>query len=55
MKCVVCDHTEEVPLHCGKSMHIEQVENKEMLVCWMGSSCGVAEIPLHHDKPMKII
>ena len=54
LKCQVCDHTEEIPMHCGQPMHLEEVNNEEMLVCWMGPSCGVIEVPKHHEKPMII-
>jgi Cu+-exporting ATPase len=36
-------------------MHLENVEGEEKLVCWMGPSCGVKDIPQHHDHPMTII
>lgn len=42
-------------LGCGKPMHIEEVSGEEMLVCWMGPSCGVQELSTHYDKPMKLI
>ncbi|MFX0052227.1 MAG: hypothetical protein ACFFAJ_02775 [Candidatus Hodarchaeota archaeon] len=53
LKCQECDFTEPTPIHCGKPMHIEEIEGKEKLVCWMGASCGVQELPSHHSKPMK--
>lgn len=36
-------------------MHIETIEGQDKLVCWMGPSCGVQDIPTHHEKPMKIL
>jgi Cu+-exporting ATPase len=42
-------------MHCKKPMHIEEVEGIDKLVCWMGTSCGVSDIPTHHEKPMKMI
>ena len=51
LKCVDCDHTEKVKNHCGAPMHIEG----EQLVCWMGTGCGVAELPQHHDKHMTLV
>jgi len=33
-------------------MHSEQVGAETKLVCWMGASCGVADIPKHCDAPM---
>ncbi len=55
LTCQECDYTEPVPRHCKQPMHLEVVEGKEKLVCWMGSSCGVQNLPIHHNKPMKII
>ena len=46
-----CNHTEKVKMHCGAPMHIEGGQ----LVCWMGTDCGTAELPNHHNKPMKLI
>jgi Cu+-exporting ATPase len=53
--CETCGYTEQVPKHCKQPMHLEKVEGIEKLVCWMGPSCGVKDIPTHHDKPMKMI
>lgn len=52
LACHECDATEVIPSHCGQQMHIEKVEGKEMLVCWMGPGCGKQEILVHHGKPM---
>jgi len=38
----------------GDKIKIEKIDGKEMLVCWMGPSCGIQELPTHHNKPMKI-
>ncbi len=54
LTCQECEKQEEIPQHCGKPMHIEKIDDREMLVCWMGSSCGVRDLPNHHDKPMRI-
>lgn len=51
LKCQVCDHTEKAPMHCRAPMHIEDGK----LVCWMGTSCGEAPLPDHHEKPMVLI
>ncbi len=53
--CEECGHTEKVPMHCKQPMHLEEVEGAHKLVCWMGTSCGVMDIPTHHDKQMKVI
>jgi hypothetical protein len=53
--CQECDYSEVIPNHCGEPMHIEKIEDKEKLVCWMGPSCGVQDLPTHHDKTLKII
>jgi Cu+-exporting ATPase len=55
LKCSKCGTTQDVPMHCGKPMHIEEVDGKSMLVCWMGLGCGKQEIPTHHDAPMQLI
>jgi len=53
LKCATCGTTQDVPMHCGKPMHPEKVGGKQMLVCWMGPTCGKQEIPTHHGKPMQ--
>ncbi|MHA2248379.1 MAG: heavy metal translocating P-type ATPase, partial [Candidatus Hodarchaeales archaeon] len=55
LKCQICDYMEPVPMHCKQPMHIEDVDDAEKLVCWMGPGCGVQDIPIHHDKPMQIV
>jgi len=55
LNCVKCNYSEPLPMHCRQPMHIETIEGKEKLVCWMGPSCGVEDIPLHHGHPMTIV
>lgn len=55
LKCQECDYTEAVPIHCKQPMHVESIEGEELLVCWMGPSCGVQKIPTHHEKPMQMV
>ncbi|MCK4848244.1 MAG: heavy metal translocating P-type ATPase, partial [Candidatus Heimdallarchaeota archaeon] len=55
LNCVKCNYSEPIPIHCKQPMHIETVEGKEKLVCWMGPSCGVEDIPQHHGHPMSIV
>ncbi|HUX99352.1 MAG TPA: heavy metal translocating P-type ATPase [Candidatus Deferrimicrobium sp.] len=55
LKCKSCNTTQEVPMHCGKPMHIEKVDGKPMLVCWMGPGCGKQAIPTHHNAPMEYV
>ncbi len=50
--CQVCGYTETIPMHCKQSMHLEMVNGEEKLVCWMGPSCGINDIPTHCGKPM---
>ncbi len=50
--CTVCSHSQEIPIHCGQKMHVEEVNGKEKLVCWMGPECGEIDIPQHCDNPM---
>lgn len=52
--CVESDVKQSVPKHCGQEMHIEAVEGKDMLVCWMGPGCGKQDIPQHHGQAMRI-
>ncbi len=55
LKCVKCNYTKPIPMHCKQSMHIETIEDEGKLVCWMGPSCGVEDIPQHHGHPMIIV
>jgi len=52
LKCERCGVETAMPMHCDRPMHIEQVGDKTRLVCWMGASCGVADVPKHCDAPM---
>lgn len=52
LKCVKCGAEIAMPTHCNRPMHSEKVGNENKLVCWMGASCGVADIPKHCDAPM---
>ena len=51
LKCTECGKEQDLPMHCGKPMHVEG----DQLVCWMGPGCGAQPIPVHHDKPMGIV
>ncbi|MHA2394222.1 MAG: heavy metal translocating P-type ATPase [Promethearchaeota archaeon] len=51
LKCVECGLEQDLPMHCGQAMHLEN----DQLVCWMGPSCGLQPIPEHHGKPMEVI
>ena len=50
--CSDCGTELGTPRHCGRPMHIEAVEGREMLVCWMGADCGTRAIPQHCGRPM---
>ncbi len=52
--CAKCGTSSPVPRHCGKPMKVQQVGDKKMLVCWMGTSCGVQDLPRHCDVTMGI-
>ncbi len=52
LECQTCEFTEPIPMHCKQPMHLEIVDGLAKLVCWMGSSCGVVDIPTHCGKPM---
>ncbi len=51
LKCAECGLEQDLPMHCGKSMHQEG----DQLVCWMGASCGAQSIPEHHGKTMELV
>jgi Cu+-exporting ATPase len=53
LKCKKCGLEMDIPMHCDKPMHPEIVDEKEMLVCWMGPECGKQLIPEHHGIPME--
>jgi len=55
LKCETCGKTEPVPMHCNQPMHVEELDGKEILSCWMGPDCGKQDIPVHHGKPMIIV
>ena len=52
--CAACGAEMAAPQHCGRAMHVETVEGREMLVCWMGPGCGKRDIPQHCGRPMTI-
>ncbi len=52
--CPICKKEQEIPTHCKKPMHIEEIEGIKTLVCWMGRSCGVLNLPTHCNRPMEI-
>lgn len=54
LRCQSCDMEMDVPWHCNQPMHVEQVDGKDMLVCWMGPECGKESLPVHCKKPMAI-
>ena len=52
--CQECGFKKPLPTHCNRPMHYETIDGKDKLVCWMGSECGVIDIPLHCGKPMEL-
>jgi len=52
MKCEHCGAEIPTPMHCNQPMHIEKIDGTPKLVCWMGASCGVADIPHHCGTAM---
>jgi len=52
LRCEKCGAEIAMPTHCDRPMHSEKVGAETKLVCWMGPSCGVADIPKHCDAPM---
>ena len=53
LTCATCGATSATPRHCGRPMHIEAVDGRDLLVCWMGPGCGTQEIPEHCGAPMR--
>jgi len=37
----------------GPPIHPEKVGKKQMLVYWMGPTCGKQDFPTHHGKPLQ--
>ncbi|MHA2006706.1 MAG: TRASH domain-containing protein [Candidatus Hodarchaeales archaeon] len=52
--CPVCKIKQDLPLHCDKPTHLEVINGKDKLVCFMGVDCGVLDIPKHCNAPMEI-
>jgi Cu+-exporting ATPase len=52
LKCEKCGAEIAMPTHCNRPMHSEQIGSETKLVCWMGASCGIADVPQHCDAPM---
>jgi hypothetical protein len=52
--CAKCGASQPLPMHCGKPMKVQQVGKKAQLVCWMGTTCGVQDLPKHCDVTMGI-
>jgi Cu+-exporting ATPase len=52
LKCSKCGYETPMPPHCSRPMHVDKVAGQDKLVCWMGPSCGVADIPQHCGQPM---
>jgi len=52
--CKKCRSVLNMPFHCEKPMHIDVINGKTTLVCWMGSSCNVQIPPKHCDEVMEL-
>jgi hypothetical protein len=52
--CAKCGAAAPVPKHCGRPMAVQEVEGKKRLVCWMGTECGVQDIPSHCEVTMGV-
>lgn len=52
--CVKCGASQPVPEHCGRPMKVQQVDGKTKLVCWMGTKCGVNDLPEHCSVTMGV-
>lgn len=55
LECPICHKKENLPNHCKQAMHIEELDGENKFVCWMGSSCGVKEIPSHCNHKMNVV
>ncbi len=55
LMCDACGYTKPVPIHCEVPMHIEIIDEEPKLVCHMGPSCSVQDIPFHCNKGMRLI
>ena len=53
LECARCGHEAPMPRHCNRAMHVEQIDGKPQLVCWMGPECGTAEVPTHCGESMR--
>ncbi len=53
LTCQKCGAIVDAPKHCGRPMTVKKIEGRDMLVCWMGPTCGKADIPTHCGLPMK--
>ena len=53
LACAECGETAAIPRHCGKPMHLESIDGKDRLVCWMGAGCGSQDMPTHCGRPMR--
>jgi hypothetical protein len=54
LTCQTCGQTQPLPKHCGQAMHLETVDGRDMLVCWMGPQCGKQDLPQHCEQPMRV-
>ncbi len=52
--CAKCGASKPLPKHCGKPMKVQMVGSTQKLVCWMGTECGVQDLPRHCDVTMGI-
>ena len=52
--CARCNAHKPIPEHCGKPMKVQKHGEDQKLVCWMGSSCGVQDLPEHCEVVMGV-
>jgi hypothetical protein len=52
--CAKCGAHKPLPSHCGQPMKVQETGGKVRLVCWMGTSCGVQDLPEHCDVTMGV-
>ncbi len=55
LMCQKCGYTKPVPVHCDTPMHVEIIDEEPKLVCHMGPSCAVQDVPSHCGVGMRLI
>ena len=43
-----------MPIHYDKPMYYERINEKDLLVCWMGIDCNSIDVPHHCGEKMTL-